>query len=352
MILKQLELKNYRNHLDRAFNFDEKVTLIVGPNGAGKTNILEAIHLLSTGRPFRTLYDRGVINHSKGSATIKGIIKKDDERSKETRVGILIEKNQKYKNASTKKIRINGKSIRVGTISQFSNSVLFSPLNMGLLTASPSGRRGFLDDILNQTDEGYKKSLKNYTKARRQKNRILEIVRETGKGGSQLDYWNQKMLQIGSEIQGKRENLIKFFRQNLGGKIKTMDPSLTIDIEYNISSINKKRLEEYYEKEISACTSLIGPHRDDFSITQKGKNVGNYASRGQQRTLILCLKICELKYIENAVGERPILLLDDIFSELDRDHRAALRNIVQKQQTILTATETPIGFEDSTRINL
>ena len=137
MTLKQLELKNYRNHLDRAFNFDEKVTLIVGPNGAGKTNILEAIHLLSTGRPFRTLYDRGVINHSKGSATIKGIIKKDDERSKETRVGILIEKNQKYKNASTKKIRINGKSIRVGTISQFSNSVLFSPLNMGLLTASP-----------------------------------------------------------------------------------------------------------------------------------------------------------------------------------------------------------------------
>jgi len=349
MILKQLELKNYRNHLDRAFSFDKKVTLIIGPNGAGKTNILEAIYLLSTGKPFRAMYDRDVITHSKDSATIKGVIKKEN---KEIRVGILIEKNQKYKNASIKRIKINGKSVRISTVSQFSNSVLFSPLNMDLLTASPSTRRRFLDDVLTQTEEGYKKALRDYTKARRQKNRILEIVRETGKGESQLDYWNQKMLQVGSEIQGKREHLIKFFSGDLNDKIKTMDLSLTVNIEYNISSLNKKRLEEYHEREIAAGTSLIGPHRDDFSITQEGRNVGNYASRGQQRTLILCLKICELEYIEKTVKERPILLLDDIFSELDKDHRATLKKIVGRQQTILTATETPVGFEDSPKINL
>ena len=349
MILKQLELINYINYLDKSLSFDENVTLIVGPNGAGKTNILEAIYLLSTGKPFRATYDRDVITHSKDSATIKGVIKRE---SKEIRVGIQIEKNPKYKNTSTKRIKINGKSVRVSTVSQFSNSVLFSPLNMDLLTASPSTRRHFLDDVLNQTDENYKAALRDYTKARRQKNRILEIVRETGKGGSQLDYWNQKMLQVGGEIQGKREHLIKFFRGNLNDKIKIMDLSLTVDIEYNISSLNKKRLEEYYRREIAAGTSLIGPHRDDFSITQKGKNVGNYASRGQQRTIILCLKICELEYIEKTVGERPLLLLDDIFSELDEDHRSTLRKIVGRQQTILTATEVPKGFENNPVINL
>jgi len=352
MVLKQLKLKNYRNHLERTFSFDEKVTLIVGPNGSGKTNILEAIHLLSAGKPFRAIYDRDVITHSKDSTTIKGILKKENKESKEIRVGILIEKNQKYKNASTKRIKINGKGVRVGIVAQFSNSVLFSPLNMALLTSPPSVRRHFLDDVLNQTEESYKKALRDYTKARRQKNRVLEIVRETGKGEMQLDYWNEKMFQLGSEIQEKRKHLIEYFGQNLNDKVETMNSNLIVDVEYSISPISKERLEVYKKKEVAAGTSLIGPHRDDFLLTYNNMNVGNYASRGEQRTLILGLKICEFNYIEKTVGESPILLLDDIFSELDEDHRAALSSIVQRQQTILTSTEIPKGFEDSPRINL
>jgi len=351
MILKQLELTNYRNHLEKTFDFDEKVTLIVGPNGAGKTNILEAIYLLSTGKPFKATYDREAINHSKEIATIKGVIKRE---SKEIRVGMLIEKSQKYENASSKKVKINGKSIRIGAVSQFSNSVLFSPLNMGLLTASPSKRRRFLDDILNQTDENYKKALKGYTKARRQKNKILEMIRGAGRGKTQLGYWNEKMFQLGSEIQEKRKHLIEYFRQNLNDKIEAIDSTLITDVEYNVNPINKERLEVYQKKEVAAGTSLIGPHRDDFLLRHGNgnRNVGNYASRGEQRTLILGLKICELGYIEGVVKEKPILLLDDIFSELDEKHKSALKEIVAKQQTILTATETPRGFEDNTRINL
>ncbi len=359
MNIKHLELKNYRNHSDLKIDFDQKITLITGLNGSGKTNIIEALHFLSTGKPFRARYDRDVIHHTKNFATIKGLVKKrEQEKPKKIGIGILIKKSPKYENSSSKKVKIDGKSVRISDLSKITNTVLFSPLDMDLLISSPSNRRNFLDNILEQSDSNYKKTTRDYKKARRQKNKILEIIQETGKALSQLEYWNKKVLNRGVEIQEKRKNLIEYFNKNLNLKLKQSDPKLDCFVEYDINKMSKERLQEYEQKEIAARTSLIGPHRDDFLLTAKDRSnkkkidLGNFSSRGQQRTLILALKLCELDYLENSKGERPILLLDDIFSELDEEHKKTLKSLVLQQQTIITATEIPEDFTSFPEIKL
>lgn len=350
MQIKELELKNYRNHETLKLEFASEGKLILGNNGTGKTNIIEAINFLSTGKPFRARYDREVIQHNKGSASIKSIV---HTREKEAQIGIMIKKSEKYDNASSKKVKVNGKNIKIGTLSQLVNCVLFSPLTMNLLINSPSTRRDFLNDILEQSDPKYKKTLRDYKKARRQKNKILEIIKETGKGESQLDYWSEKVLAFGKKIQEKRTELIDFFNKELNSKLEESKMPLETQVKYDINVINQKRLDNYRSKEIAAGTSLIGPHRDDFELYDANeKNLGSYASRGQQRTLILGLKLCELDYLEEKTEQKPILLLDDIFSELDKKHKSTINSLVLKQQTILTATETPKAFESFPKTTL
>ncbi|MBD3365796.1 DNA replication and repair protein RecF [candidate division WWE3 bacterium] len=372
MYLKHLQLTNYRNHEDKKLVFDAAGKLIVGPNGSGKTNIIEAINFLATGKPFRAGYDREVIMHGKSLAAIKAqVIEGISQEEKEARaipedqetpaghqetpqknenkpitIGIGIQKSDKYENASSKKVKINGKSTKIGSLAEKVNTVLFSPLDMNLLTNSPSTRRNFFDDVLEQASKEYKKARRDFRKARRQKNKILEIIRETGKGHSQLDYWNKKVLEMGQVIQENRKKLAEYFNDQMDSHLETLDPSLECTFVYDANLINQERLEIYAEKELAAGTSLIGPHRDDFYLEQeKISNLADYASRGQQRTLILTLKLCVLEFLEGVVGKKPILLLDDIFSELDETHRGVLENLVRSQQTILTATEVPKGFE-------
>lgn len=343
MKLKTLELKDYRNHKEKIIHFKPKGLLILGENGSGKTNIIEAIQLLTTGKPFKAGYDREAVAHNKKYTAIKGTIQKRGQE-KDIRIGILIKKSSKYENASSKKVKINGQSKRIGSLAETVNSVLFSPLDMDLLTGSPSNRRSYLNDILEQSDKEYKKAIRDYKKARRQKNKILEIFQETGKGTSQLEYWNEKLLDLGTKIQAARRKLIDYLNENINQKLNQIDLNLQVKVYYDINPISEERLEKYYSKEIAATTSLIGPHRDDFKLMQEELDLSRYASRGQQRTLILCLKLCELEYLETSTGEKPILLLDDIFSELDEAHRKVLQELIGKQQTIITATERPQGF--------
>lgn len=335
MKIKSITLKNFRNHIDKKIIFEDSVNLLVGPNGVGKTNILEAINLISTTKSTRTRYDRDLINHSCDFCTINL-----EEENNNLELQVL--KKDYGDNASTKKARVNKTPKSLHYFVGMFNSVLFLPEDIEIVTGSPSIRRRYLDTILIQTSEGYKKTLSLYIKAVKQRNKILEKINEGGYGFGQIEYWNEQILKLGTSIQKKRLDFFEGIRE----VIQTYNNKLNSDtsdlkIYYKINKIDKERLEKYKDTEIHAKSTLIGPHRDDFEILFNGKDIAYFGSRGQQRTALLALKLSEIQFIENKIGEKPVLLLDDIFSELDKNHRNTVIEVINNRQTIITATEKP-----------
>ena len=332
-------LKNYRNYEAFKQKFKDDSIIVVGKNGAGKTNLLEAIHLLSTGKSSRARYDRDLINYDEKFCTVGGVIERTDGT---TEMQLQVIKEDGDSNRSKKKYKLNKVFKTYKEFIGKFNSVLFMPEDIRLLTGSPSRRRNYLDDVIKQTDTQYKKAVIDYIKAVRRRNRILEKIGDTSVGKDYLDYWTNKILEEGQYIQEKREGLIKYFEKRLSKYSKDLNTKeAEVNIKYKPSLISKERFSEYKNKEIEARTTLIGPHRDDFSIDFDRYNISEFGSRGQQRSTLLALKMCEIDYIEYNNKERPVLLLDDIFSELDMKHQESVLEIIPKQQTIITCTELP-----------
>jgi len=335
MQIQKLTLKNFRNHTNKEAVFKENINLILGPNGAGKTNILEAIHLISTTKSIKAKFDRDLINYNQNFCTI----------SLENPTDLLelqIVKGDQNDNISKKTAKVNKTPKSLSYFAGMFNSVLFTPQDIELLTGTPSIRRKYLDMVLIQTSEGYKKTLSLYIKAVRQRNKLLEKISDSGFGFGQMDYWDEQILSLGTIIQKKRLDFFETIReiiQEYNYKLNNSDSDLKIF--YKINEINKDRMEKYRETEIAAKTTLVGPHRDDFEILFNGKNIAYFGSRGQQRTVLLALKLAEMDFIEEKIGEKPILLLDDIFSELDNKHKGTVMEVIQKQQTIITSTDKP-----------
>jgi len=338
MYIRSITLTNYRNHETQKLLFDPKTTLIVGPNGAGKTNILEALHLMATTKPYRAQYDRDVIKHDKNFTLITLQVNTGNDTDK---LEITIAKRDLLENASSKKVKINGTAKALQTFSTNLSTVLFSPEEIELLTNSPTRRRKYVDSILIQTKATYKHSLNTYTKAIRQRNKVLESIRDSGKGHDQLDFWDNKVLKEGCFIQDTRRKLFDSLQLELTKQIQQLDTTLDIEIRYKMNEINTERLAKYKDREIGAKTTLVGPHRDDFEIYINGHNSAYFGSRGQQRTTLLALKMAEIDFFMATMGIRPVLLLDDIFSELDDKHKETVFGVINKQQTIITSTDIP-----------
>ena len=337
MRLLKLKLKNFRNHSNRQFSFDGKSTLISGPNGSGKTNLLEAIHLLSTTKSLRASYDREMISHDK---TLTRVEAKVTQNKKSSNLELMVIKNDKFDNKSSKKVKLDKVNKSLQDFTGALNTVLFTPHDVEMLTSSPSIRRKYVDLIFFQVDKDYKRAYRDYAKAVRQRNKILEQIRDFGKGSEQIEFWNKKIIDTGSAVQDKRQKFFDFVQKNIGKYGEMLNSKeATYDIEYLISSLSKERIKEYEKAEIGAARTLIGPSRDDFAIRYDGFDVSKYGSRGQKRIIILALKMCEIDFITKFAGKRPILLLDDIFSELDEFHKEAVKNIVDLQQTVITSAE-------------
>ncbi len=345
MKLESLELTNYRNHQKLKLNFMENTTLITGPNGSGKTNILEAIHLLSTTKPFRGKYDKDIISHETNFARIEALVN-------ETKLEFVIMTNPRFDNASIKKVKVNGVAKTLYGFASALKSVLFSPENIELITASPSHRRKYLDSVLSQVSVDYKRALHDYTKAVRQRNKLLETINETGRGLDQLEFWDAKVVALGITIQEHRTNLFTFMQETLTTKVHEIDPSMELQLCYAQSAISKDRITSIRQKEIWAKRTLVGPHRDDFLFLLEDKNLAEFGSRGQQRTAILALKLGEIDFIENQTNERPILLLDDVFSEFDEAHKEAVLTVLDKQQTVITSTNPIDALYDYQQVQL
>lgn len=337
MLIKDLKLKNFRNHTNRKFSFDDKLTVILGTNGSGKTNILEAIHVMASGKSQRARYDIDLINYDQTFCSIEAnILNQQDQYSLE----MQILRNDTVSNLSSKTVKVNKVPKSISAFTGVFNVVLFTPEDISIITGSPAERRKFLDFLLSQTDREYKRNLSSYTKALRQRNRLLEQINEQGYGKNQLDFWNEQVCKFGTDICEKRAQFVDYTNSQLPTVLGKLEKNGShAKVIYKDSKIDAERLAKYQDKEIAAKSTLIGPHREDFEIEFKGHNVAEFGSRGQQRTILLSLKLIEIDFIEYTKQERPALLLDDIFSELDDLHRQTVFDVIGMQQTIITSAE-------------
>ena len=335
MILENITLKNFRNHSNIKLNFNKNITSIYGNNGLGKTNILEAINLISTTKSLKSEYDKDMIKENENFLKINAEVTDQEDKNL---LELTIEKSPLYFNKSIKKVKINNVSKTVSNFSGQLKSVIFTPSDLDTLFSSPSTRRKFLDSIFYQISPEYKKAILSYTKSLKQRNKLLEIIKETSKGRDQLQFWNNIVVKEGQIIQNYRDKFFNFLNDDLSSlyeKLKLKNFSLNFIYEKN--EISFERLEESKDKEFYTSTTCVGPHKDDFKIFLNEKDVSQFGSRGQQRMSLLALKFLELEFIFNQTNIRPLLLLDDIFSELDEKNKNSILNLIQGQQTIITS---------------
>lgn len=356
MILSQLTLQDVRSYHKQSITFSPYITLIVGVNTAGKTNILEAIYLMATGKSFRADADREMIRWEAELCRIRAV---GEETKLEAMITTGVVAGQ---HAPLKKYLVNGIPRRMIDFVGNFRAVLFWPEHMELITDSPSIRRKYLDSVLVQVDREYRRNLMSYDRGLRQRNRLLDSIKEGLASRSQLLFWNQLLIKAGDYITESRMQLIDFINAY-------PIPGAQYRVDYDKSIISEDRLEQYKDAEIAAKATLVGPHRDDFVVmksqsaisggrvkSKEFRDVSKYGSRGEQRLAILWLKLAEVDFIQMKSGERPTLLLDDIFSELDEGHRKLVLDIVGKQQTIVTSAEQEVADllkrDHTSRINI
>jgi len=327
MIIKNLKLRDFRNYSQKDFSFSSGTTLVVGPNASGKTNLLEAICLLVTGKSFRAGIESEMIGYGKELAAVKAGL-----APKESLEIILTMGELMGKRVAKKIYKVNGVNRRMMDFVGNLRAVYFGPEDLEIIINSPSIRRDYLDAVLVQVDKDYRRASLSYQKGLRQRNRLLEQIRDEGKPRSVLFFWDKLLIENGTVITQKRQEYLDFVNQQPSyfGKLQ---------IVYDKSVISPGRLEEYADGEIAAGMTLVGPHRDDFQISQGERNLHAFGSRGEQRTAVFSLKLAELEFIAQKANDRPVLLLDDVFSELDHQHRERVLEVIPKQQTIITTTD-------------
>jgi len=344
-MIQKLRLKNFRNIEGKLFEFSDKTTVIIGPNASGKTNILESLYLLSTGKSFRARVEEEMVNYDSEVARGKGRLKAEggvtDLEAVLTRGLLDIGKSSPEK-VARKKLFVNGIAKRLIDFAGNFKVALFGPWDLDLVTESPSLRRRFLDTVLSQIDREYRRAVLSYERGLRQRNKLLFRIREESLPRGQLLFWDKLLIRNGDYLTRTREEFVDFINQS-----PPLDDQI-FSVEYDRSAISEARLEQYADEEVAAATTLVGPHRDDIIIKVKGqegkkrkeyRELARFGSRGEQRMSVLWLKLAELNFIEEKSGQRPTLLLDDIFSELDHKHREVVMKISNKQQTIITTAD-------------
>ena len=327
MGIRKIQLFDFRNIKKNIFEFSKGVTVIVGPNASGKTNILESLFLLSSGKSFKARIEAEMIGYDSSIARITGI-------ASNLKLETILTRGEN--GWPRKKLLVNGVSKRLIDFAGNFKVTLFGPWDLDLVTASPSLRRNFLDAVLSQADREYRRAILSYEKGLRQRNRLLYRIREEGLSRSQLLFWDKLLIRNGNYISVKRGEFIDFI--NATGGLNDQE----FDLTYDNSAISQGRLEQYINEEIASASTLVGPHRDDFIFNigelRKSRSLDKFGSRGEQRMAVLWLKMGELAFLAKESDDQPILLLDDIFSELDTEHIALVSKTIDGQQTILTPT--------------
>jgi len=338
MWLKKINLFNFRNFSEKSFNFNPFTTIVLGENAKGKTNLLEAIYCLLKGKGFREQKEVELIKFDKEKAKIEGFFEEKDHVFIHQ---ILIEKSSK---GVEKKYFIDKTKKNYHQFVKASTKmVLFSPDQLKIIDEGPDQRRNYFDRFLSEEDNEYRKRLNNYFNGLKKRNKLLEVFSEEKKSHFLEDiyFWNNYLIEESSYLVEKRKKYCDFLNQN-----SFLDEK-EFFIDYQPSIIDKKKLNFIFKEELRQKKTLIGPQRDNFLIfikNEKHKNIHLFGSRSEQRLGLFWLKINEIKYFEKNFKIRPILLLDDLFSELDSKNRQLILKLVKNYQTILTTTEKEVIY--------
>ncbi len=347
MIVKKLELENFRNYKELDLELDPGKNILYGNNAQGKTNILEAIYICSTTKSHRSNKDIELIKFDERESHIKIFL---DKKDKEYRIDVHLRKNK------TKGIAVNGIPIkRASELFGIFNVIFFAPEDLNIIKNGPAERRRFMDLELCQLDKIYVHNLINYNKVLNQRNRLLKDISFNPKLEETLDVWDEQLVLYGKEIIKKREEFIK----EISKIIKPIHEDLTnkeetIKIDYHKNTEAKhfeKNLKRNRSNDLKYKSTSVGPHRDDILFFNKDINIRTYGSQGQKRTMALSLKLAEIELVKKVINDTPVLLLDDVLSELDSDRQNHLLDRLNDIQTIITCTGLDEFVENSFNID-
>jgi DNA replication and repair protein RecF len=362
MYLKSLHIQQFRNYIDQEVTFTAPKTVIVGNNAQGKSNLLEAILLLATLRSHRVSKDRDLVRNGEAIAEIKAICQRS--RSPES-----------YPIELMMRMRVSGKrTLNVNNVNQARhldflgnlNAVMFSSLDLDLVRGSPESRRNWLDTVLIQLEPIYINLLQQYNQVLRQRNALLKSIKQgiIKYDPQQMALWDAQLVTAGTRLIRRRSRLLQrltpiahTWHQSISGGSEdlaiTYIPKFSFEPTDTVEQIHQAFFDMILQKttiEQHQGTSLVGPHRDEVALTINATPAREYGSQGQQRTLVLALKLAELELLESVIGEPPLLLLDDVLAELDLQRQDYLLNAIgDRVQTIITTTH--LGSFDAQWLN-
>ncbi len=334
MIIRSLEIADYRNYDSLHIDFDSGTNILYGDNAQGKTNILEAIYMSATTKSHKGSKDKDVVNFNKEEAHIRTYLEKEGI---ETRVDMHLRRNK------SKGIAIDGQKIKkAAQLLGLLNVVFFSPEDLSIIKNGPAERRRFVDMELCQLDQFYLYNLNNYNKIVNQRNKLLKDMYFNPSLRDTLNIWDSQLISFGSKIIKRRklfveqlnEIILEIHRKLSGGRenlVIQYEPDVIIE-EYD------QKLAVNQERDIKLKQTTTGPHRDDFSFLVGDIDIRKFGSQGQQRTAALSLKLSEIELVKKMTKDNPVLLLDDVLSELDSNRQNYLLGTIGNIQTIITCT--------------
>ena len=343
MRVKTLSLTNFRNYEQQTIAPHEGVTVFTGPNAQGKTNILEALHLCCLGRSHRTPRDEELIRWGSPSALVKI---ETEQRDGTHDVSIALSRNQRKKK---KTVRIGARQAeRIGELLGHVRGVLFSPEDLQIIKGGPAERRRFLDMELSQLRPSYFYALQRSARALGQRNALLREIASHPSLLPTLDMWDEQLAECGAQIVlARREAVLSLSRSAADAHDSLTEGREKLSLRY-ISQVSEaedphqallERMRAAREDDLRRCMTSVGVHRDDVGVVIDGKDARTFASQGQQRSAVLSLKLAQLELTEQESGEAPILMLDDVMSELDPDRRRQLIERIDRVQTFVTCTD-------------
>lgn len=351
MYIESVTLKNFRNYKDKTVDFKDGLNIVIGKNASGKTNLLESVYCSGIGKSPRTNKAREMIRWGSDNAYIKVILKKQYSRHS---VEYFID------SADKKIIKIDSiPLVKQSEILGMLNIVFFSPDEMKLIKESPQERRRFADISLSQQNKKYLFSLSKYNNILAQRNKLLKESRDIKALPEMLYGWDVQLAEYGAYIVAKRYEFvekIQVFAKKIHSEITDSKEDLELEYESNVERDELDKMKESFfqklranlEKDMNLLYTSFGSHRDDIAIKINGIDVRKYGSQGQQRTVALSLKLAEIYLFESEVGEKPVLLLDDVLSELDASRRQKLMELSSGLQTIITCTDFDMDLERNT----
>ena len=335
MVIKSLKLKNYRNYDLLDLTFDPKTNILYGDNAQGKTNILEALYLSGTTKSHRGTKDRDIIQFGCDESHLETIVEKK---------GITFQIDMHLKKNSPKGIAIDKIPIRrASELFGIVHFVFFSPEDLNIIKDGPAGRRRFIDLELSQLDKIYLSNLSNYNRIINQRNALLKDIYGQPGLAETLDIWDMQLAEYGTRILERRREFVKQVNEIISEihyKLTGGKENITLTYEESVGGMTlEQALKKNRERDLRMKSTSVGPHRDDLCFINNGQiDIRKFGSQGQQRTAALSLKLSEIELVKKIIKDTPILLLDDVLSELDKHRQNYLLDSIHDIQTLITCT--------------